>query len=198
MNNFRPIFRSFWTVCTSFMHLFWKFGLFQGHFGQFHNKFKAVPSDKMADLTYTPSEQERERRKIWVQARPNHINSTSTYKPCESKGERGSSTLLMQGENNTLIYIPYSKRERGTGTVQAVIRRVARPGMVQAIIRRVARPGTVQAIIWRAAKTQSAGQAETPTPAGRDPHPLGRQPGHQGERALVKETSCTQRLQPVH
>ena len=47
-------------------------------------------------------------------------------------------------------------------------------------------------------KTQSAGQAETPIPAGRDPHPRGRQPGHQGERASVKETSRTQRLQPVH
>ena len=54
-------------------------------------------------------------------------------------------------------------------------------------------------------KAQSAGQAETPprraetlTPAGRDPHPRGRQPGHQGERASVKETSRTQRLQPVH
>ena len=42
------------------------------------------------------------------------------------------------------------------------------------------------------------GQAETPTRQGRDPHPRGRQPGHQGERASVKETSRTQRLQPVH
>ena len=42
------------------------------------------------------------------------------------------------------------------------------------------------------------GQAETLTPVGRDPHPQGRQPGHQGERASVKETSHTQRLQPVH
>ena len=41
-------------------------------------------------------------------------------------------------------------------------------------------------------------QAETLTPAGRDPHPRGRQPGHQGERVSVKETSHTQRLQPVH
>ena len=39
---------------------------------------------------------------------------------------------------------------------------------------------------------------QRPHPAGRDPHPRGRQPGHQGERASVKETSRTQRLQPVH
>ena len=67
---------------------------------------------------------------------------------------------------------PYGKREKGTGTVHS--------------------------IIWWARKAQSVGQAETLTPAGRDPHPRGRQPGHQGERALVKETSRTQRLQPVH
>ena len=36
-----------------------------------------------------------------------------------------------------------------------------------------------------------------PHPAGRDPHPRGCQPGHQGEQASVKETSHTQRLQPV-
>ena len=39
---------------------------------------------------------------------------------------------------------------------------------------------------------------QRPHPASRDPHLLGRQPGHQGERASVKETSRTQRLQPVH
>ena len=37
-----------------------------------------------------------------------------------------------------------------------------------------------------------------PHPAGRDPHLLGHQPGHQGEQAMVKETSHTQRKQPVH
>ena len=43
-----------------------------------------------------------------------------------------------------------------------------------------------------------SGASRDLTPAGRDPHPRGRQPGHQGERASVKETSRTQRLQPVH
>ena len=31
--------------------------------------------------------------------------------------------------------------------------------------------------------------------AGRDPHPLGHQPGHQGEWASVKDTSCIQRFE---
>ena len=43
-----------------------------------------------------------------------------------------------------------------------------------------------------------SGASRDLTPAGRDPHPRGRQPGHQGEWASIKETSRTQRLQPVH
>ena len=59
------------------------------------------------------------------------------------------------------------------------------------IIRRAARPS-------QGISRDPTRRAETLTPAGRDPHPRGRQPGHQGERASVKETSHTQRLQPVH
>ena len=43
--------------------------------------------------------------------------------------------------------------------------------------------------------TQQAGKTRW---ASRDPHPLGRQPGHQGAWALVKETPHTQGKQPVH
>ena len=109
------------------------------------------------------------------------------YRHTQRVQEIHLSTLLVKGERkgersgyrqNPVISIvqaadrhnPYSKREKGTGTVQS--------HMV-------------------GGKAQS-GDKQRPHPAGRDPHPQGRQPGHQGEWASVKETSRTQRLQPVH
>ena len=57
----------------------------------------------------------------------------------------------------------------------------------------------------QADRTQPVEQAQTLTRwadktqrASRDPHPLGHQPGHQGEWALVKETSRTQGKHPLH
>ena len=72
---------------------------------------------------------------------------------------------------------PYGKREKVTSTVNHTV------GGQGPILRRADRPRRA---------------SRDPHPAGRDPHLLGHQPGHQGEWALVKETSRTQGLQPVH
>ena len=56
--------------------------------------------------------------------------------------------------------------------------------------------GQAETLTWWAGKTQRA--SRDPHLVGRDPHPPGHQPGHQGEWASVKETSHTQGLQPVH
>ena len=85
---------------------------------------------------------------------------------------------------------PYSKRESGTDTPSHYMVGMQGPDQTQ--------------WAWTRPHHTAGGQgpirqrADRPQWASRDPHPLGHQPGHQGERASVKETSHTQGLQPVH
>ena len=64
---------------------------------------------------------------------------------------------------------------------------------------------TYNPVVWVAHQYNSSGKGEKGTGipshasgVGRDPHPVGHQPGHQGEWAVVKETSHIQGKQPMH
>ena len=111
------------------------------------------------------------------------------YTPSERRGEkRKEKSDLVQAAHR---HNPYGKREKSTGLAETPPGGQARPDGQAEIL------STGHANHMAGGKAQS-GDKQRPHPAGRDPHPRGRQPGHQGERASVKETSRTQRLQPVH
>ena len=112
--------------------------------------------------------------KIWVQATPINISGTSIYNPYGKRESTGHANHTAGGKaesGDTQKPHPQYGTRKSYGGRQGPVR-----GQVET----------------------PPGGAETLTPAGRDPHPRGRQPGHQGEWASVKETSHTQRLQPVH